>query len=830
MSEAEGGATELPQPLRRAIEMLRRGEALLARRVLASAPPPLDTRGWFLLHELWSFDLFLRLRVAEDVEMFRRVGELSPWLAQVELLHMLQKARVEDLAAHLRQLGGAAPPPPYGDFAPEVYHEEDALRIALHSLRDGRTEIAAEYFRAAYAAARARLASVIRLLESPHPVRSRDLAALTWRGSRVERRVWGASLFKRLEDGTNVLESSVMRVAEEGVGALLADREILPSSGSRVVYSHRDFRVNRVEWHEIISGWFGVLPRLKHKWGPWRGMGAPRASYERGEPATALSSTVQRTPHMDLSAPAPLAPGARVEVTVYADEGPATAGELSAPIEVEMPPGTDRVDIRVLFVPSGHFREGPSHRSFAIERGRPATERLTFVVTVRSEKELLAAGGELAQLDEAELMAAFDHRGRPAGFVTRRVKIAISPPESAETAPKEISAPGTTPHPVSVDPPSALVPALTTRPPGLAVTAGAQLPDMVVRILPHPNNNGRQFLCSVVAPALGEVGAGDAAEEWNLPQVTSELVQLYMKKHFIQTDAAARVAALRGSGKQFFNAAPENFKRLYWKLVDAGTPPKSIAVVSVEPHIPWELMLPERDPGASPRRMRPLGVQAMIGRWTRTQGTSGTQSILLKNSRVITPTYPSKPLAHAKEEAELVTRTFPGSVISPADITTIRSEIRAAGELTLLHFTCHGSANGSEQTLILDNGYPLSSVVVSGMEELETLFACGQTMVFLNACEVGQTNTSLSGVGGFASAFIELGAVAVIAPLWAVRDSIAFAVATAVYKGILADPTRPFAEILRDLRAKAYDTATGEDTYAAYCFYGDPLARLVAHA
>ena len=32
----------------------------------------------------------------------------------------------------------------------------------------------------------------------------------------------------------------------------------------------------------------------------------------------------------------------------------------------------------------------------------------------------------------------------------------------------------------------------------------------------------------------------------------------------------------------------------------------------------------------------------------------------------------------------------------------------------------------------------------------------------------------------------------------------------------------PFGEIIRQIRAKAYDLAI--DSYAAYCYYGDPLA------
>jgi hypothetical protein len=59
-----------------------------------------------------------------------------------------------------------------------------------------------------------------------------------------------------------------------------------------------------------------------------------------------------------------------------------------------------------------------------------------------------------------------------------------------------------------------------------------------------------------------------------------------------------------------------------------------------------------------------------------------------------------------------------------------------------------------------------------------------------------------------------------------VKDSIAHEVAVEFYTEALANPKRPFADILRDIRAKAYADDAGEDTYAAYCFYGDPLTAL----
>jgi CHAT domain-containing protein len=103
-------------------------------------------------------------------------------------------------------------------------------------------------------------------------------------------------------------------------------------------------------------------------------------------------------------------------------------------------------------------------------------------------------------------------------------------------------------------------------------------------------------------------------------------------------------------------------------------------------------------------------------------------------------------------------------------------------------------------------------------------FQESQPMVFLNACEIGRPEPALVGVEGFAKSFIALGARCVIAPLWSVKDSIAHQVATEFYQRMSQEPGLPLAAILRDIRRKAYEEDGGEDTYAAYTFYGDPLA------
>ena len=145
---------------------------------------------------------------------------------------------------------------------------------------------------------------------------------------------------------------------------------------------------------------------------------------------------------------------------------------------------------------------------------------------------------------------------------------------------------------------------------------------------------------------------------------------------------------------------------------------------------------------------------------------------------------------------------------------------------TLVHFICHGAdKTGMDQTVYLrDMVNNLSCSAVEGLEGFVTGFPRDHTFVFLNACEVGRAAPSLVGIGGSASTFLKLGASGVVAALWSVKDGVAHQVAENFYQRVINEPGTPFAEILRDIRSKAYSGAA-EDTYAAYCFYGSPLAR-----
>jgi hypothetical protein len=356
--------------------------------------------------------------------------------------------------------------------------------------------------------------------------------------------------------------------------------------------------------------------------------------------------------------------------------------------------------------------------------------------------------------------------------------------------------------------------------------AAAKEPDLIVTVVADPANDGRQFWCTVKSRLLPEFSQG-VTERWNLNEQTLDIVKAYMDT-FTKSGLGTRqrIAELRGAGMKLFRQAPPRFQAALWELIDSAKGAHTIAIISEEPYIPWELMVPRRErPEGGFDSRDPLGVEFAVGRWTRKDLTSGRQRLPLRDSYVVAPNYPPRrQLKFAQQEATAVLAAFPGDLISPANFDTLDETMERGGR-TLIHFACHGaSAAVGRQVIALDNDVPLSSDAIAAMSGLVNSFRSQRPLVFLNACEVGRPEVGLVGIGGFAEAFIDAGAGAVVAALWSVKDTIAHEIATTFYKAVRDSPGVPFAEILRRIRAKAYDPANGEDTYAAYCFYGDPNA------
>jgi hypothetical protein len=533
----------------------------------------------------------------------------------------------------------------------------------------------------------------------------------------------------------------------------------------------------------------------------------------RGIEVKEQTEVLRRTPHMDLSTgDAPLAPGAEFQVYVSVDTQAAKPGEESQQIELEGPASQEEFPVEVTLVVSGHFQSPESGtQPMTILR---SGETAPVVFDVRCQAQFPAE-------EDGALSALFKYQGHPSGRVTRRLKLengklVLVPPLAAQSL-----APAATGAAAAVQTPAVPV-GLQAK---VAAVSGLDPYDLTISVIDTGENDCRHFRLMVDSPPTGK----QVDVLWTLGDKTDQIVRNYMNKFVAKgLKPTTRLAELKGAGVQLFGATPKEFQKLFWELIDSGKPPKTIMVVSDEPYLPWELMVPRRTVAGKLETRSPLGVEFCVGCWVRMDYTSAPQQIHLDKTYVVAPKYvdPNKNLKFAPQEAAFVYSSFkPSEQIDPAEIDKINDALRDKGA-TLLHFVCHGAAGtGTDQTIYLqDMVNNLSSSAVDGLDGFTMGFPRDHTFVFLNACEVGRTTPALVGIGGFASTFLKLGASGVVAALWSVKDDLAHEVAEKFYRRVIAEPETAFAEIMRDIRTQAY-SGNAEDTYAAYCFYGSPLAK-----
>lgn len=499
------------------------------------------------------------------------------------------------------------------------------------------------------------------------------------------------------------------------------------------------------------------------------------------------SETVSRTPHIDLLADGPLRPGERFKVVVYLDREMRRTGETGQDV---VAPSGSLVEIELLT--SSHFTVMGSPKSlFRIDSDSDRQELPPF--------DLSCVDRSLWADDAPSIVSMFYVDGRPCGKVGRMIDVVDAPSgriDGEDEASVRIGANGLSPA------------------------------DLTVTVVADPENDGRHYWCSISTPHLPAYERR-VTERWNLPQAARDLVVAHFREFTADgTSRAQTVAELSGAGVRLFEAAPPIFQKVIWELIDAKIEFSSIAIVSQEPYMPWELMIPSRiTNGRHEDRAMPLGVEFDVGRWTDDRIIAPPRQIRLSDSHVIAPTYSGKrALDEAAAEAAMVIANYPGNIVTPADFETIESALGTSGR-SLIHFVCHGEDDQSGiQCIHLEAGGKLTSSSVIRMRGIADRLATTRPVVFLNACEVGRGAPALVGLGGFAPAFIRLGAAAVIAPVWSVDDADAHQVARDFYAALKTDRNIPISKIIARIRAKAYDKDLCRDSFAAYCFYGDPCA------
>jgi hypothetical protein len=504
------------------------------------------------------------------------------------------------------------------------------------------------------------------------------------------------------------------------------------------------------------------------------------------------AETIYRTPHLDAPEEIPKKPGTELTVSVYVDTRELRAGESGEGIELDLPAGVDSIEVGVLLGLTGPFEmlEGSEYRTLTVARDEEESAKLDFKLRVSAVEEP----------GPAAISALFTLRGRACGQVARAWDWE-SAGEQAPSVASEAEAPVSMPLHIAAGQPSLSV--IITAPAG-----------------------GTDYRVSVQAPALKGYERPSDLKEFSLPPEAAAFRKDLLKALTAESDTAEeRFLALKRLGYEAWESAPQIVKDVLWAMVDAKVPPTTIYIATVEPILPWELMIPRRFDGAGRRELDPLGVEFAIGRWTRADSQSPSPTLRIDRSFVIAPAYPEDLQLEFEDELELVESKLRGERIEPATAKDLDERFKDE-HASLLHFVCHGTAGKrNDDAIALDGGKLMRAGEMEARKGFKALCQATHPLVFLNSCSTGQMVPSLAGGAGFPKSFGNIGANAIIAPLWSVDDELASEIALELYEAALEPGAKSLPAILQGIRRRGFEEENA-DTYAAYCFFGDPEARL----
>lgn len=357
-----------------------------------------------------------------------------------------------------------------------------------------------------------------------------------------------------------------------------------------------------------------------------------------------------------------------------------------------------------------------------------------------------------------------------------------------------------------------------------------------LRISEQTNGSQFSYFFDLESPALDIVESYRSADVLGDKEKYVENLYEEIEKRWLgnKDDVEAFGAELRAFGGQLFSELiPEKLQAVLWERRDEI---KSIMVLSTEPLIPWELVhLKEPGKRQLPQETRFLGQMGLV-RWLHGANWPPDQLKIRKGwARYVIPQYPAPyTLPEAEQEYKFLEDKFKATAVEPQP-TPVRDLLSKPGQFDLLHFACHGSAEPhqianaqlmleGQVEAVIENGVQKQNFIPSYLsattaEQYSELRAPNnRPMVVLNACQAGRAGYNLTGIGGFAQAFLRGGAGAFIGTLWSVGDSPARTFTETLYSELLNGSTLSEAAI----KAREAARLAGDATWLSYVVYGHP--------
>ncbi|MBV9104572.1 MAG: CHAT domain-containing protein [Verrucomicrobia bacterium] len=380
-----------------------------------------------------------------------------------------------------------------------------------------------------------------------------------------------------------------------------------------------------------------------------------------------------------------------------------------------------------------------------------------------------------------------------------------------------------------------IVGSLGTQAHRIAVNTAAELPPVTaslhqLRIVEQSHGGGENSYLYTLD--CGDLGILDIFESRRfVGDRTAYVNNLYqqIESRWISTgrDAVAFNEDLRGYGAQLFEELfPENLQQILWDNRDRIS---SILVISTEPFIPWEIVHLKQPNQPLSDDGRFFGQIGLV-RWLYGTRPPEVLRVAQGRARFIVPDYPHPDwkLPQAQREVPFLKERFGATAVVP-EKTQVRKLLAHGDAFDLLHFAGHGTAeqgNIANARIMLQGRIEGSNFVTDWFDatavRMYARFGVSRPIVLLNACQIGRVGYQLTGIGGFAKAFLERGAGVFVGSLWSVGDYPARTFTEAWYDALLSGSPLSEATILaREQARRAHDA-----TWLAYVVYGHPHAKL----
>jgi hypothetical protein len=284
--------------------------------------------------------------------------------------------------------------------------------------------------------------------------------------------------------------------------------------------------------------------------------------------------------------------------------------------------------------------------------------------------------------------------------------------------------------------------------------------------------------------------------------------------------AAERHLAAKGS-LLFDRLLPPKVQEVLWKHKNNI---RMVVVQSEDPWIPWELCKLQAKENGKVVEGPFMCEGFAITRWLSREGYQREfrSELHLKKMALVVPEDSGLKMASSERDYVLSLANRGREVeripAKPLDII----DALAKGEYDCWHFTGHGgfpSPDPNRSVIVLEGGETLTPEDLSGAVKNLGL---AKPLVFLNACQVGQSAMSLTGIGGWAEQFLDAGAAAFIGPYWSVYDRPAHDFSLALYKRLLAGT--PIGEAVKEARKEI--KPLGDPTWLAYTVFANPWAAV----